>query len=144
MNSVGLNTQDYLRLNPVYMSVSEVKQLASNGFAIGSHGFSHKLISSLNDEETEMECDPDFYTALGLNHDREFKAFSYPFTDAGIRKGQQAIIQKHFDLTFGCAGYLPKVGNHFQRIPAEQSGTDFENLINSEIIYGNIKSLLWR
>lgn len=57
---------------------SELRELSSEGFEIGAHGFSHKILCNLSQQELVREvspCKPILEDILG----REVRMFCYPF-----------------------------------------------------------------
>jgi peptidoglycan/xylan/chitin deacetylase (PgdA/CDA1 family) len=52
---LGIDIDLYLRKNTPYMTCAQIQQLSAEGFTIGAHSMSHKLLSDLPEDEVEAE-----------------------------------------------------------------------------------------
>ena len=124
LNNIDFN--EYLLKHSPYLTTSQIKELAKDGFTFGAHSMDHPMYSELSlDQQVDQ-------TRNSLNRvynivDQKIKVFSFPFTDFGVKKDFFQAIQEDVGLTFGCAGIKDEsIPNHLQRVPMEtvENGED--------------------
>ncbi len=128
-----------------YMTWKELKELADNGWIIGSHGTNHFEFQQLTENE-RMEQLFSSFRNIEEHVPVEIRMFAFPFTDAGI--GGDFIKAIHLkglvDVSFGGAGiYKERINGHVQRIPMEKEyASSAEAMIKTEYFYYFAKSLV--
>lgn len=80
-----------------FFSWDEIRQLSSEGFIIGSHGFSHRLLKDLPEDSLEKEI---IYSKEYIEEKigKEVFAFAYPFGIAD--RNAQSLSAKTYELSF--------------------------------------------
>jgi peptidoglycan/xylan/chitin deacetylase (PgdA/CDA1 family) len=91
---VGIEQDEFA--NELYLSESDLKSLASQGFDVGGHSFSHPWLSSLEAHEIsrEIRC-----ARRVLQMPREVTSFAYPYGDFDERV-LQCLTQDDWDVAF--------------------------------------------
>lgn len=121
-----------------YMSLSEIRQLKSDGFVIGSHSFDHPEFNVLNEERMKSEIEQSFQF-IESNFKTERRVFSFPFSDLGVPLSffRYLANEANVEISFGTSG-IKRDGapRHLQRIPFELHGfKSAEAIIRSEYFY---------
>ncbi|MFA9390759.1 MAG: polysaccharide deacetylase family protein [Prolixibacteraceae bacterium] len=138
-----LNAIDFTAWQP-YMNLSDISSLNSDGFSIGAHSMNHPEMWLLNEEDQFRQV-ADSMNWVVDHFNPPIKAFSFPFTDDGIklslfeRLNQQQIV----DVTFGTAGLkFDQFKNHLQRIPVELPvNWSIKKVVHFEYFYFKIRNL---
>lgn len=127
---------DFLSRQQPYLTSEQIKKLGSEGFTIGAHSHTHPEFWKITAAEQLHEVKISLSRVMQLVRPK-VKAFSFPFTDAGVPASLLTAIKKEnlCDVTFGTAGIKKDSFNfHLQRYPVEQHG-DFTQNLKGEIVY---------
>ncbi|HER09654.1 MAG TPA: hypothetical protein ENO20_12170 [Bacteroides sp.] len=143
---LGVDFQNYLKNQPVYMTSEQIKDLRSWGFGIGGHGRDHADFSIMNRDEIirqVRESVEDLRERFGV----KTAWFSFPFSSAGV---PGPVIRELLEANvagalFGTAGIKNTGTMRFiQRIPMESvRGTAME-VLKTEYLYYLLKVPLGR
>lgn len=133
----------FLQKHQPYLSTGQVKDLHMKGFTIGGHSHNHSEFWQLNTRQQlkQVQKSMDW---IGKHIDPKIKAFSFPFTDDGIKKKLLKKIQKEqiCDITFGTAGLkYDSFSNHMQRVPMEQE-QNINAFLKEEFMYFHVRKLI--
>lgn len=135
---------DFSEYKP-YMTMKQLKSLQSDGFLIGSHSLNHPEMWLLSEEEQYRQIAQSMQWVID-NFAPKVKAFSFPFTDDGVRIQLFNKLKRDnvVDVTFGTAGLKYDVAqNHYQRIPIELSkNRSIKKTIHFEFLYYHLRKLL--
>lgn len=138
---IGIEFNEYLDRNRIYLSKSELLELKEQGTNIGSHSMDHPLFSDLNFSEQQIQIDNSFRylnDEIGIRS----KYFSFPFNDHKISsRFFEYLNENHCKASFGISGLkFDSAKNHFHRIPMEQGQYTAKEIIHSEFFYFILKS----
>lgn len=100
---LGLDEDAYLAAERPFMTTDQVRALAADGFTIGGHTYSHRLLASLGAAEMEDEVAGSCAVVRELTGEAEIP-FAFPFSGVGVRIADlQAIRARHrfLGLFFG-------------------------------------------
>ncbi len=127
-----------------YMDFDEISDLYRQGFTIGGHSMNHPEMWLLNEDEQLTQI-VDSMKWVNANFDQKIRAFSFPFTDDGLKHSLFEKIKQsgELDVTFGTAGLkFDETPFHFQRIPIERSKKwTAEKVIHFEFLYFHLRKL---
>jgi peptidoglycan/xylan/chitin deacetylase (PgdA/CDA1 family) len=135
---------EYMRMNPVYLSSIQITQMIEKGFEFGSHGIDHAMFSLLKKDVALDEIQKSIVD-LEYRFHLPYKFFAFPFTDSGVHDETIDILfeKKVIDAGFGTAGlkddHWPK---YYQRIPMEFHGYGARKIIRGEINRRRIRMLM--
>jgi len=138
-----IDFDSFLKNEQPYLTTRQVKDLHKKGFTIGGHSHNHgefwqmKTKDQLKQVQKSMEW-------VTKHIDQKIRAFSFPFTDDGIKQKLLNKIKKEniCDITFGTAGLkFDSFETHFQRVPVEQSQT-IEQFLKEEFMYFHLRNLI--
>ena len=141
---LDIDYDQYLKTNPVYMTLEQLKKLKNDGFGIASHGWDHPFYNQLS-VENQLE---NTQKALDYMAENQFynDSFAFPFTDH--------LVTNHFfdsiflrnpalKFTFGAAGIKKdSYSRNIQRVPMEIGNYPAQKLLKNEIIYYQFLKLL--
>ncbi|WP_156907030.1 polysaccharide deacetylase family protein [Epilithonimonas caeni] len=132
-----IDTKNYLKTNPVYLTTNQLQKLKNDGFGIASHGWDHPLYNQLSLTE-QLENTQKALDYMNENHFL-IDSFAFPFTD-NLVKNQffDSVFSQNPDLrvTFGAAGLkLDSNKKNIQRVPIEIRNYSVEEILKNEIIY---------
>lgn len=135
---------EYMRMNPVYLSSIQIMQMIKKGFEFGSHGIDHALFSLLKKEEaldqiTKSVMDLEYRFQL------PYKFFAFPFTDHGVHDETIDLLfkKKVIDAGFGTAGLKDdQWTKYYQRIPMEFRSYDAKLVIRGEVNRRRVRKIL--
>jgi peptidoglycan/xylan/chitin deacetylase (PgdA/CDA1 family) len=133
---LGIDFNEFLAKQKPYLTTAQIQKMAGDGFTIGAHSHSHPEFWEIPVQTQIDEVKKSMAEVEGLVKPR-VKAFSFPFTDWGVRAEVLSAIKKEqiCDITFGTAGVKQDMFDfHLQRYPAEQSG-DFKCNLKGEFVY---------
>ncbi len=102
----GVNPDAYARTRPLFMSSAQVRQLAAEGFTIGSHGRTHLPIQRAGLEMMEQEIVASCSLVRELSGQKRVP-FAFPYGGSGIKRSALAeILRRHdfVDLFFDTGG----------------------------------------
>ncbi len=136
----------YLKDNKPYLTTAELLELQSEGVTIGAHSHDHPLFNELSLSEQLLQISKSMNWVIE-NFKQDIKAFSFPFTDFGLKaKLFENIFDKEnpiLNISMGTAGIKKEVfANHLQRIPLENSLKTAKQILIKEYLYYIIKFLL--
>ena len=132
----GFSFEDYQRMNPVYMSSMQVKDLQRRGFEIGAHGTDHPWFSILTPEHGVAQVRKSMED-IRRRFSVPRRYFAFPFTDHGV---SDAMIDHLFEKEiihagFGTAGLKEDRWDHYhQRIPMEFGRYSGKNVLKGELL----------
>ena len=133
----------FLKKEQPYLTSGQVKELHKQGFSIGGHSHNHsefwkmKMKEQLKQVQKSMEW-------VHKRIDQNIKAFSFPFTDDGIKLKLLKKIKEQAvcDITFGTAGLkYDSFETHFQRVPMEQN-QNVEHFLKAEFMYFHLRKFI--
>ncbi|WKS94324.1 polysaccharide deacetylase family protein [Riemerella columbina] len=138
---LGLDLKSYMKRQPIYMDLEDLKNLSQRGFGVAAHSWSHPLYRDLSLEE-QLET-----TQRSLDFIREHQfldaAFAFPFSDDGVSLdffNQIFDANPRLKLTFGISGLkLDDYPKNLHRIPIEL-GYSAQQELNFESHYYRLKS----
>jgi peptidoglycan/xylan/chitin deacetylase (PgdA/CDA1 family) len=135
---------DYLSANPVYLSSSQIREMIGHGFEFGTHGFDHPMFSMLSARESLdhiRQCMEDLQMRFGL----EYRYFSFPFTDYGVREEtiEELFRRDLIDAGFGTAGLKEdRWPGYHQRVPMEFGDLDAKSILKGELNRRRVRKFL--
>lgn len=133
----------FLGIEKPYLSTTQIKDLSQKGFSIGGHSHKHPEFWKIS-EKKQLKHIRKSMNWVSENINQTIKAFSFPFTDDGASKNlfQRIKSENICDITFGTAGVkYDKISSHFQRYPAEQTGS-FEENLKAEFLYFKLRKAI--
>ncbi len=126
-----------------YMSTKQVKELHKKGFTIGGHSHDHSEFWKLKTKKQFKQVEKSMeWVSKHINP--EIKAFSFPFTDDGVKTKLLKKLSKNnvCDITFGTAGLkYDSYETHFQRVPMEQNQA-IREFLKEEFMYFKLRKWL--
>ena len=132
---------DYLKKEQPYLTTNQVQELINAGFTIGGHSTNHPLYKSITEEE-QINQTLESVNVLVNKFKLDYKVFSFPFTDDGVRQNFYDKVNPQLDLTFGTAGLKTDITpKNLQRIPMEKNNKCVE-IIKSQYLYYIFKKLI--
>ncbi|HKI90237.1 MAG TPA: polysaccharide deacetylase family protein, partial [Draconibacterium sp.] len=140
-----INFQEALSTFQPYMNMTEIQQLKSGGFVIGSHSFDHPEFNllSLNKMKEQLE---NSFRYLETHLKIEHRVFSFPFNDIGVPASFFNYLTNdcRVEASFGTSGMkLDEAPQNLHRIPMELYGLEgAEVIIRSEYFYYLGKALV--
>lgn len=120
-NEIGFSFREYLNKNKPYLTSSQVKELISEGFTIGSHSRDHPYFQQLT-LSSQLKQTRDSLNFLSDKFSIDYKAYSMPFNDLGIKKEffYKLYSEIGIDIYFGSSGMkTDQFSNNFQRFHLE-------------------------
>ena len=136
----------YLEKEQPYMTTSQIKEMQSDGFIIGSHGLNHKRFSTLTDVEMKYEI-RESMGYLKSQFPGSVQTFAFPFTDDLVPSSFFDFLYNeiNLDITFGTAGIKKDVQKkHIQRVPMEVEKRNANQILRAEYSYFCAKSFVNR
>jgi len=92
---LGVDEAGYLAKERPYMTTAEVRALAADGFTIGGHTRSHRLVRAMSQAEMEDEVAGSCARVREITGDAEVP-FAFPFTGTGVRIADvEAVRARH-------------------------------------------------
>lgn len=82
---LGIDTDAYLRTAHPYLTVAQVRALASDGFTIGAHGTSHRRLGAMTEAEARAEIITACEAVSGMVQ-AERVPFAFPFNGRGVKR----------------------------------------------------------
>ena len=119
---LGVDWKRQLQENPFYLSSEQIRQMAGEGFTIGSHTRSHPKLVQVGEKEMEAEIVESSRIIQGITGD-EIVPFAFPNTATGIdREILAGIRNRHpfLGLFFDAKGFQEDVPFIVNRIWAEK------------------------
>lgn len=137
---------EYMRMNPVYLSSIQIFKMIEKGFEFGSHGIDHALFSLLKKEEALDQIQKSVKD-LEFRFQLPYKFFAFPFTDQGVHDETIDILfeKRVIDAGFGTAGMKDdQWDKYYQRIPMEFHNYDARRIIRGEVNRRRLRKILGR
>jgi peptidoglycan/xylan/chitin deacetylase (PgdA/CDA1 family) len=134
---IGVDFNEYLKLNKPYLDEVQIRSLITKGFTFGAHSIDHPEYRFLNEEE-QIRQTKESVNSICNQFNLDYKVFSFPFTDFGVKKSFFDFIYKEkvVDITFGCAGIkIDTIKRNLQRIPVELYNLSLIETLKRELIY---------
>ena len=94
---LGVDAGAYLREVRPYLSASEIRKLRSDGFTIGAHSRSHRLLQKLSRDEAEREIVDSCRIVRDLTGQRTVP-FAFPYVGAGLDRSWLAQLRRQDDF----------------------------------------------
>ena len=129
----GVDPAAYARTRSLFMSSAQVRQLAAEGFTIGSHGLTHLPIHRVGRERMEQEIVDSCSLVRDLTGQKRVP-FAFPYGGSEIKRSVIAeILHNHefIDLVFDTAGLscdAPFIVNRVWADPPPRQGQTGSNL----------------
>jgi peptidoglycan/xylan/chitin deacetylase (PgdA/CDA1 family) len=139
---VDLDFKTFLRIKKPYMSLQQVRELAEQGFYIGSHSKDHPRFADIpaGERTAQYKESMDFIREkLGVGH----RIFSFPFSDVGVPAEFFRELSREGgpEASFGTAGLKTDPENfHYHRIQMESGRSSARRLIKGEYLYYMLKA----
>ena len=133
----GISFSDYRQKNHPYMSSAQIRELIGQGFTFGAHSSEHRDFRQL-DEQAQLEQVKESSHDLAKRFNLDYRVFSFPFTDFGIRASffEEILKQDICSLSFGCAGIKKDAAPiNIQRMPVEDYRAKFGSILKKEYLY---------
>jgi peptidoglycan/xylan/chitin deacetylase (PgdA/CDA1 family) len=121
---LGIDIAEALRRTRPYLTVDQVRQLAEDGFTIGSHTVSHRLLDTLPAAEIEREVIESTGAIQDLTRQRKVP-FSIPFSSDGIDPAilhRLVVTQPSLGHVFGGGGIRRRDAHVVHRVPCDEPG----------------------
>ncbi|HPF50011.1 MAG TPA: polysaccharide deacetylase family protein [Draconibacterium sp.] len=133
----------FLKNEKPYLTTGQVKDLYKKGFTIGGHSHNHSEFWEMKTKEQlkQVKKSMDW---INKHINPKIKAFSFPFTDDGVKKKLLKKIKSEniCDITFGTAGLkYDSFDTHFQRVPMEQKQKT-EHFLKEEFMYFHLRRII--
>lgn len=115
----GVSWSEYVKSERPYLSLAELRTLASEGVYIGGHSMDHPYFHEIDLEEQVRQTQASLdWVQEKLNVDYRF--FSFPFTDDGVTADWRKRVD--VDLSFGTQKIKQENWPmHFQRVSMEHA-----------------------
>lgn len=140
---LDIDFETFLQKEHPYMSTAQVLDLHKKGFTIGGHSHNHSEFSKLKTKEQLRQVKKSMDWVEKHIHPK-IKAFSFPFTDDGVKKKllKKIMTENICDITFGTAGLkYDTFESHFQRVPMEQV-QKINTFLKEEFMYFQVRKLV--
>jgi peptidoglycan/xylan/chitin deacetylase (PgdA/CDA1 family) len=140
---VDLDFKDFLESSQPYLSKSQLKDLISRGFSVGSHSLNHPWFKDIDLNEKKRQIKESFHY---LEKELAIKDhyFSFPFSDASVESSFFNWLYKEANckLSFGISGIKRDFSKyHLHRIPFEQGSTSVQAIVKGEYLYYIAKAM---
>jgi len=142
---IDFDFNEYLKKHTPYLSTEQISSLIEQGFLFGAHSIDHPLYAHLNQNEQQIQTQSSI-NEIVTKFDLDYKLFSFPFTDNGVKKSffdyifnpQNSIAE----ATFGVAGLKhDSCTQNRQRIPIEIAHFTAQEVVYGEYFYYLLKAL---
>ena len=145
---IGLNIDEFLKIEKPYLLKEQIIELANDGFTIGSHSYDHPMFADLEQNEQVMQVKYSLEEIHSLI-DQKLRLFSFPFSDEKVSLSFFQQVQRDvfpsLKLSFGTAGIKEdSIPCHFQRIAAEYRNWPLSCIIDYQHIKYIAKSPILR
>lgn len=141
---IGFSFNDFLQQEQPYLTSSTIQALAKQGFCFGAHSTNHPEYQYIPQED-QLEQTTESLNFLNRLLPEMQPSFSFPFTDFGVTGSFFENLHQAFPsiTTFGTAGIKKELTqNHFQRIPFEAKKLSSKQILNSELFYFLLKTMV--
>lgn len=123
---LSVDAAAYLRDVRPYLSSAEIRELHRDGFTIGAHSRSHRLLQTLSRDEAEREIVESCRIVRDLTGQRT-APFAFPYSGAGLDRAWLAELRRRNDgvgLFFDTDGLREDEDFVVQRVFGERLGYD--------------------
>jgi peptidoglycan/xylan/chitin deacetylase (PgdA/CDA1 family) len=123
---LGLDPQDYLRTARPYLTTPQLRQLHADGFTIGAHSRSHRLLQALPPDEAAAEIVESCRIVHAITG-QPSTPFAFPYSGAGLDRDWLAELRRRhpcIGLYFDTDGVREDVSFVVQRVFGERFGPD--------------------
>ncbi len=132
--AIGIDFRNFLATENPYLSTKQIKEMQSMGIEFGAHTFDHPLVQE--DKQNMPQEISKSIQDIQSRFEPDFRAFAFPFTDAGLDNLDLQKLKSTMDLSFGTAGLkLDTAVQHYQRIPMEKEKMDANDIIKNAYLY---------
>ena len=126
----GVDWAQYVNETRPYLSLAELRQLASEGVYIGAHSMDHPYYHEL-DLEAQVHQTQASLDWVQENLHVDYRFFSFPFTDEGV--SPEWLDRVDVDLSFGTQKIKQEFWPaHHQRLCMERAGESAERILWAE------------
>lgn len=111
---MGVPFSDFLKQQQPYLTTPQIKELAGQGFAFGSHSADHPFYDAItHNEQLQQTIEPFEFLATVVGDTKHY--FAFPHTDKGVHK-------KYFDEIFAHPQHAPQLifGTNNQKTDIDQ------------------------
>ncbi len=133
----NVDFNEYLREYRPYMSLTELKNMDQQGFALGAHSWDHPYYQELA-LEAQVKQTQQSMDWVANRFQTNYRLFAFPYSDLGVSSAfyQQAFkppLSLH--ATFGASLFkINTINNHFQRIPMDAPQVPARSILEYQII----------
>ena len=123
---LGLDPQDYLRTARPYLTTPQLRQLQADGFTIGAHSRSHRLLQALPPAEAAAEIVESCRIVQGITG-QPSTPFAFPYSGGGLDREWLAELRRQhpcIGLCFDTDGVRADAPFIVQRVFGERFGHD--------------------
>jgi len=136
---LNFSFDDFLKEKKPYLSIEQIQDLINRGFTVGAHSKDHPLYAKITMDE-QLEQTKESFAFLKQNFKLQYKAFSFPFNDLGVKEAFFLEMQNELDISFGTAGIKKdRFVTNFQRLSFELADANIKNFLTKEYIKYFIK-----
>jgi hypothetical protein len=145
---LDIDLEDFRKKQRPFMTAEEIKELAANGFGIGSHSIDHPLYSLVSPEEqlrqTRLSTD---WVVKEFN--LPYKAFAFPHVDTGVGMNffHELLDSKNreLDLILGNrTGMLEDHPRVLHRFIGENPAIPLDRMIKTVLAYSAARKIVGR
>ncbi len=138
--------KEFLKIEQPYLTLSQLKDLKSQGYHIGAHSIDHPEYYKIP-YDGQLRQTTKSIEWVKRNLEQEYNVFAFPFTDFKVSKKffEKIYSSKKplFDLSFGCAGIKDDYhAYHLQRLPMEVGNKSAKTIITQEYRRYLLKKLI--
>lgn len=143
---LGVSFADFLLKQQPYLTTPQIKELAGQGFAFGSHSADHPFYDAVShDEQINQTIEPFEFLKEILGDTKHY--FAFPHTDKGVYKKYFAEIFAHPkfapDLIFGTNNQKTDINSRIlQRFNCERPEINIKQAVNGILLYAIAHKLL--
>ncbi len=142
-NILQLSWDAFLQQQKPYLTTQQVQMMMEEGLTVGAHSMNHPLYNDIP-VPAQIQQTQDSLTWIQQTFGLRYKAFAFPFTDAGVKAGFfESMYQYGVDVSFGTAGLKTEQWpRHLHRLPMEIAGCSAQTIVNTEYLYFWLKKPL--
>jgi peptidoglycan/xylan/chitin deacetylase (PgdA/CDA1 family) len=133
-NQLGINFETYLKENPPYLRLDEIKIMQAEGAIFGGHTLTHPHLSGLPVNE-QLEQIVSCAEWLRRNEITGSVFFAFPFEDMGISKAVFSVMKENgIEQSFGTSDMKEDcIVNHYHRISFENSNYNASTILKQQL-----------
>lgn len=133
---VDFRRELWLQEHSPYLTLAQLRDLASQGFGIGGHSVDHPLFSEISDEAQHDQIEQSIaYISNALQ--LPYRIFAFPYGEFDIPRGGLVSLLSHhqLDLCFGTRGIIQDEFEPLlvQRMLAEDHSGTFSRHVHEEL-----------